>query len=84
MVTRCGDTFVSRVAASLLQSVDLPELITASDQDYEALALELAHAPARLAALRRKLAQTRATAPLFDMARFTSDFESLLESLVRR
>ena len=83
MVTRCGDNFVSRVAASLLQAVDLPELITTNNQDYEALVLELAHAPARLTALRRKLEESRATAPLFDMARFTTDFESLLESLVR-
>ena len=83
VVTRCGDTFVSRVAASLLQAVELPELITTSDQDYEALALDLAHAPTRLAALRRKLVETRAMAPLFDMARFTSNFEILLEGLVR-
>ena len=83
VVTRCGDNFVSRVAASLLQAVDLPELITTNNQDYEALVLELAHAPARLTALRRKLGESRATAPQIDMARITTDNESLLESLVR-
>ena len=84
VVTRCGDTFVSRVAASLLHAVDLPELITTTAQAYEALALELAHAPARLAALRRKLQETRATAPLFDMPRFTRDFEAVLEEVCTR
>ncbi|HEY4078570.1 MAG TPA: tetratricopeptide repeat protein [Rhizomicrobium sp.] len=84
VVTRRGETFVSRVAASLLQAVDLSELITTSERDYEALALELAHTPDRLMVSRRKLTKTRATAPLFDMARFTCDFETMLEGLCGR
>jgi protein O-GlcNAc transferase len=84
VVTRHGDTFVSRVATSLLHAVDIPELITTSEQDYEALALELAHTPARLMALRSKLTETRTAAPLFDMVRFTRDFETMLEGLCPR
>ena len=54
VVTCLGTTFVGRVAASLLKAVGLDELITQSLEDYEALALKLAHDPAYLAALREQ------------------------------
>jgi predicted O-linked N-acetylglucosamine transferase (SPINDLY family) len=50
-------------------------LVTNSQNEYEALALELARQPARLAACRKKLAQARATAPLFDTKRTTRAVE---------
>ena len=53
LVTLPGETFVSRVAASLLAAVGLPELITDSLADYEALALKLATTPALLAGCAR-------------------------------
>ena len=65
LVTCCGETFVSRVAGSVLRAIGLPELITTSLADYEALALKLARDPAALSDLRRRLAANRATAPLF-------------------
>jgi predicted O-linked N-acetylglucosamine transferase (SPINDLY family) len=49
-----------------LQAIGLPELIARSLQDYEAMAVRLAQAPELLASLKAKLAQTRATYPLFD------------------
>jgi predicted O-linked N-acetylglucosamine transferase (SPINDLY family) len=76
VLTCLGDTFAGRVAASLLQAIGLPELITRRHADYEALALELATQPERLAALRRKLAANRTTQPLFDAARFTRHIEA--------
>lgn len=81
VVTRIGETFASRVAASLLQAVGLPELVTDSSQAYEALILKLARDPDSLAALRRKLADNRSTAPLFDIARFTRDLEQAYEAI---
>ena len=83
LVTCLGQTFAARVAASLLHSVGLPELITTSLGDYEALALRLAHEPALLAAIRSKLAQNRKTYPLFDTARFTRHIESAYETMWR-
>ena len=44
LLTLAGQTFVSRVAGSLLRAVGLPELITTSPEDYEAMALQLAQA----------------------------------------
>ncbi|HEX4235203.1 MAG TPA: tetratricopeptide repeat protein [Caldimonas sp.] len=77
VLTRRGDTFASRVAASLCQSVGLAALVVASAPAYEATALALATDPRRLAALRETLAGALPTAPLFDAARFAHDIERL-------
>lgn len=66
IVTCAGQGFAARVAASLLQAVGLPELITESLEAYEALALDLATRPERLADLRARLAARVDGAPLFD------------------
>ena len=77
VLTCRGIAFADRVAASLLTAVGLPELIAETPEDYEALALALARDPARLQALRARLAN-RATTPLFDTAQFTRDMEALI------
>jgi protein O-GlcNAc transferase len=76
VLTCRGTTFAGRVAASLLQAVGLDELVTASLEDYEALALKLAKDPALLASLKHKLAGNRDRYPLFDTARFTRHIEA--------
>jgi predicted O-linked N-acetylglucosamine transferase (SPINDLY family) len=65
------------VAASLLHAVGLPELVTETPEDYEAMAVALAQNPARLKALKSKLAANRATAPLFDTQRFARNIEAI-------
>ena len=82
VLTCIGTTFAGRVAASLLQSVGLPELVTETLDDYEALALELARRPAVLAGFRQRLAQNRLTHPLFDTARFTRHLERAYETML--
>lgn len=84
VVTRAGNTFAGRVAASLLSAIGLPELITHTEQDYEDLAVALAAEPARLAAIRRKLAGNRLAAPLFDTARFTRHLEEAYRTMTQR
>ena len=63
-------------AMPLIRAAGMPELVTGSLADYEALALALARDPARLAALKQKLAANIATTPLFDADRFTRDLEA--------
>ena len=82
VLTQMGDVFAARVGASLLTAAGLPELITHSAQEYEATALGLARDPARLKALRDKLAANRATAPLFDMNRFAREIEAAYEKML--
>jgi protein O-GlcNAc transferase len=76
VVTCLGATFAGRVAASLVRAVGLPELVTESLADYEALALKLAREPELLAATKAKLAENRKSFPLFDTQRFTHDMEA--------
>ena len=76
LVTVPGTAFAGRVAASQLQASGMAELITASLEDYEALALALARDPQRLAACRAKLAAARTTMPLFDADRLRQNVES--------
>jgi protein O-GlcNAc transferase len=76
LVTRLGEAFAGRVAASLLNAIGLPELVTRSMEDYEALALRLAKDPALLAGYRDRLAEYRLTHPLFDADRFRRHIEA--------
>jgi predicted O-linked N-acetylglucosamine transferase (SPINDLY family) len=84
VLTCAGNSYVGRMAGSLLHAVGLPELVTASPAEYEARALELARDPARLRELRRRLADNRARMPLFDMARYTSDIEAAYTGMWQR
>jgi protein O-GlcNAc transferase len=84
VLTCPGSTFASRVAGSLLHAVGLPELVTRSLEDYEALALKLARDPALLASLRQKLAHHRQRYPLFDTDRFTRHIESAYTTMWER
>jgi predicted O-linked N-acetylglucosamine transferase (SPINDLY family) len=82
VITQIGKAFPGRVAASLLKAVDLPELVTANASAYEALALDLAKNPATLKATREKLARNRATAPLYDSAKFTRGIETAYTAML--
>ncbi len=84
VLTCTGSHFASRVAASLLTSIGLPELITADLASYEHEALALARDPERLAALRAHLVANRSTAPLFDTPRYTRNYEAALTRMVER
>jgi len=76
VVTRAGETFVARVAASLLSACDMRELITTDAREYEALCLALARDEERLGELRRKLERTRSEVTLLDTPRYTRQLES--------
>jgi predicted O-linked N-acetylglucosamine transferase (SPINDLY family) len=76
LLTCLGATFPGRVAASLLNAVGMPELVTENLEDYQALALHLAAHPAELKALRQKLAANRRTTALFDTGRFRVHIEA--------
>jgi predicted O-linked N-acetylglucosamine transferase (SPINDLY family) len=84
LLTCLGTTFAGRVAASLLNAIGLPELVTSSLADYEALALKLARDPAALAAIREKLARNRDRFPLFDTERMTRSLEAAYEAMWAR
>jgi len=76
VLTCIGRTFAGRVGASLLQSLEIPELITHSLDDYETVALRLALDEPALRAIRERLERHRMTRPTFDQERFTRDLET--------
>ena len=76
VLTLMGESFASRVAGSLLNAIGLPQLITQSQEEFEAMAIELATNPQKLASIRGNLANNRLSAPLFDTPLFTKHLES--------
>ncbi len=82
VLTCPGDTFASRVAASLLTAMDLKELIFANLYEIEQTAIALAKDPARLAALKEKVLKNRATSPLFDTDAFARNIESAYQQMI--
>ena len=84
VVTRLGNTFSSRVAASLLTAAGLSDLIAANNDEYEALALKLARDHGMLAGYKQKLEQTRLSCPLFDSGLFTQHLETAYQAMHAR
>jgi predicted O-linked N-acetylglucosamine transferase (SPINDLY family) len=82
LVTRLGESFPARVAASLLNAANLAELVTRTEAEYEALAIGLATDRARLARLRTRLEQQRTTSPLFDTVNYARHLESAFATMV--
>jgi protein O-GlcNAc transferase len=76
VVTKVGLGFAARVAGSLLNAVGLPDLVTETKKDYEALILELATNPTKLAKIKEKLAKNRLTQPLFNTELYTKHLEN--------
>jgi len=86
VVTMCGGSFASRVAASLLSCEGLSELVTDSLQGYENKVLELLKEPKRLSYLKAQLATKKEalSMPLFDTHRFVLHYERSLNSILKR
>jgi protein O-GlcNAc transferase len=84
VLTRKGEAFAGRVAASLLHAIGLPELVTTTRERYEALAVELATDPARLGQIKLKLERNRLTMPLFDTELFARHLEDAYTQMYER
>jgi protein O-GlcNAc transferase len=84
VVTCQGHAFAGRVAASLLNAVGLPQMITSTLADYEALAERLARAPDLLGSIRAELSRNRLTRPLFDCDRFRRHIEAAFTTMWER
>ncbi len=84
VLTFPGESFASRVSASLLLALGLPELVQPDLENYESMAIFLALNPERLDGLRQKLEKNKSSQPLFDTPRFTLNFETLLKKMNQR
>jgi predicted O-linked N-acetylglucosamine transferase (SPINDLY family) len=84
VLTQLGSSFVGRAAASLLHALQLPELVTRSCEEYEAMAIRLATDAGLLAGIRNKLALNRSKAPLFNSALFARRIEAAYIAMMER
>jgi len=76
VVTKIGKSFPARVAASLLNATGMQELVTETEDAYEALAFELATNKKKLDTIRQNLAANRETCPLFNTELFVRQIEA--------
>ncbi len=84
VLTLLGNTFVGRMAASVLNAIGLSELVATTPEAYEGLAIELATNPDRLAEIKKKLTNSRLTTPLFDNKLYAKDIEAAYTEMYER
>ncbi|NBS46676.1 MAG: hypothetical protein EBS99_06535 [Betaproteobacteria bacterium] len=84
LLTLRGRSFASRVASSLLHAVELPQLVTTTLEDYEALAWKLSQDAQALGRLRQHLRERGPLTPLFDTPRMTRDIERAYRMMIAR
>ena len=84
VLTCMGESFASRYAASLLIAIGLPELVTQTQDEYEALAIELATNTSKLNVIKTKLERNRLTTALFDTPQFTKHIEAAYIKMYER
>lgn len=77
LLTCPQESFASRVAASLLRCLGVPELIASDLDSYKNLAIRLGQHPEEVELMRSKIESLRKTSPLFDTQRFATDLEDL-------
>nr|WP_240932093.1 tetratricopeptide repeat protein [Sedimentitalea sp. CY04] len=75
VVTKVGSQFAARVAASLLNAVDMADLVVETAQQYEEMITNLASDKSALAKVKARLQSNLKTAPLYDTAAYTRHLE---------
>ena len=84
ILTMKGESYQARMGSSIVNAVNLPELITNSQEDYESLAIELATNPDKLRVIKEKLAGNLTKAPLYDTKLFVKNIESAYTQMYER
>jgi len=81
VITLIGNSFASRVAASIVTAVDMPELITQTQDEYESLAIELAKNQQKFNNIKQKLIENLSTCSLLNSQSFTKNLELAYEQM---
>ncbi|HVT32661.1 MAG TPA: UDP-N-acetylglucosamine-peptide N-acetylglucosaminyltransferase, partial [Rhodanobacteraceae bacterium] len=84
VLTTPGETFASRVAASLNAHLGMPALNVADDAAFVETAVRVGRDAAFRTALRAEVAERRSGSGLFDMRAFARDFAALLWRIADR
>ncbi len=84
VLTRIGETFPSRVAASLLKTSGLEELITYSEEEYIKKAVLISRDVEYLRKLKKKVLESKNKKPLFNNNLFTKNLEKAYNKIYKR
>ena len=84
LLTLKGDSFNSREAANIVNAVNLPEMVTSSQEEYESLAIELANNPNKFRVIKEKLVDNLSKAPLYNTNLFAKNIESAYRTMFER
>ncbi len=84
VLTRIGESFASRVAASLLSTCQMPELIVRTPEEYQSMAIDLANNPQKIADFKTRLSSYREKNPLFNSEKYTRKLENLFCQMYER
>jgi predicted O-linked N-acetylglucosamine transferase (SPINDLY family) len=84
VLTKTGRAMVARMASEALRAIEVPELITRTQQEYKELAIELAHNPEKLKQLKDKVQRNKLTTALFDPVANTRHIEKAYLEMYRR
>ena len=84
VLTFTGKSFSSRMGSSILNAIELPEMVADSQKSYEALAIDFGNNPNKIQIIKTKLIKNRLTAPLFSTQLFTRNLELSYEKIYQR
>ena len=84
VLTYIGNSFTSRVSSSLLKAVNLPEMITSTQEEYETLAIRLATHPEKLKIIKDKLIDNLPTSPLYNTSLYIRNLEAAYQIMYKR
>jgi len=82
LITLMGNSFASRVAASLLKNLEMEELITFNLKDYEKLAIDLGLNSNKFQQIKKSFEKAVSKSSLFDSNKFTLNLENLYLKLL--
>ena len=83
IVTLIGKSFASRIASSILNCLDMKELITRDEKEYQNLAIDLARHPKKINEIKDRLIDAISSSPLFDSSKFTKNLENIYLQLMK-
>jgi predicted O-linked N-acetylglucosamine transferase (SPINDLY family) len=81
ILTLIGESFASRVCASLLNAIGLSEMVVKNINDYESLAIELALNKEKLYQIKGKLIKNKKGCALFDTKNFVKNLENIYQQI---
>ncbi len=82
LITLAGESFASRVAASILTAVDMTDLITTNIDEYKNLAIRLATDSDRLKKLKTKVIKNKQLLSLYDSVIYTRNLEKIYSQIL--